>query len=211
MKKLMVLLITGILLTSSVVYMKSMNTKLIGKTIIIDVGHGGKDSGTVYKNIKEKDINLDIALKLKEELILNGVNVLMVRDGDFDLSEPNANRRKKSDFDNRIDMINYSGADMFLSIHINYLGDSRYYGAQTFYTVGNEKIAESIQNSFKKQINSPMKARKISNDIYMYKKLNIPGVLIECGFLSNSKERLLLLNDKYQYKLVSSIFYCFVS
>lgn len=197
----MVLLITGILLTSSVVYMKSMNTKLIGKTIIIDVGHGGKDSGTVYKNIKEKDINLDIALKLKEELILNGVNVLMVRDGDFDLSEPNANRRKKSDFDNRIKLINDSGADLYLSIHMNYLDDSRYYGAQVFYTDGNEVLASNIQSN----LDSPLKEKKLISSIYMYKKLKVPGVLIECGFLSNDRERSLLQDSDYQDKLVDAI------
>lgn len=185
--------------------MKDLNPKLIGKRIIIDVGHGGKDSGTVYDDIKEKDLNLSIALKLKEELIMNGVDVIMTRDGDYDLALPNANRRKKSDFDNRIEMINDSGANMYLSIHINYLGNAKYYGAQVFYTKGNNDIADYIQEEFINDLKSPMNSRILSNDIYMYKKLNIPGVLIECGFLSNSKERKLLVDDSYQYKLVRSI------
>lgn len=205
MKKIIILLITCVLFTGSVVYMKELNPKLVGKTIVIDVGHGGKDSGTVYGDIKEKDINLSIALKLRDELIMNGVKVILTRDGDYDLSLPNANRRKKSDFDNRIDIINNSGADMYLSIHINYLGDAKYYGAQVFYTKGNENIAESIQNKFIDELKSPMKSRRLANDIYMYKKLKIPGVLIECGFLSNSNERKLLINEKYQYKIVKSI------
>lgn len=185
--------------------MKDLNPKLIGKRIIIDVGHGGKDSGTVYDDIKEKDLNLSIALKLKEELIMNGVDVIMTRDGDYDLALPNANRRKKSDFDNRIEMINDSGANMYLSIHINYLGNAKYYGAQVFYTKGNNDIADYIQEEFINDLKSPMNSRILSNDIYMYKKLNIPGVLIECGFLSNSKERKLLVDDSYQYKIVRSI------
>ena len=185
--------------------MKDLNPKLIGKRIIIDVGHGGKDSGTVYDDIKEKDLNLSIALKLKEELIMNGVEVIMTRDGDYDLALPNANRRKKSDFDNRIEMINDSGANMYLSIHINYLGNAKYYGAQVFYTKGNNDIADYIQEEFINDLKSPMNSRILSNDIYMYKKLNIPGVLIECGFLSNSKERKLLIDDSYQYKIVRSI------
>ena len=205
MKKLLLLLITCVLFTGSVVYMKDLNPKLIGKRIIIDVGHGGKDSGTVYDDIKEKDLNLSIALKLKEELIMNGVDVIMTRDGDYDLALPNANRRKKSDFDNRIEMINDSGANMYLSIHINYLGNAKYYGAQVFYTKGNNDIADYIQEEFINDLKSPMNSRILSNDIYMYKKLNIPGVLIECGFLSNSKERKLLVDDSYQYKLVRSI------
>lgn len=185
--------------------MKDLNPKLIGKRIIIDVGHGGKDSGTVYDDIKEKDLNLSIALKLKEELIMNGVDVIMTRDGDYDLALPNANRRKKSDFDNRIEMINDSGANMYLSIHINYLGNAKYYGAQVFYTKGNNDIADYIQEEFINDLKSPMNSRILSNDIYMYKNLNIPGVLIECGFLSNSKERKLLIDDSYQYKIVRSI------
>ena len=205
MKKILLLLITCMLFTGSVVYMKDLNPKLIGKRIIIDVGHGGKDSGTVYDDIKEKDLNLSIALKLKEELIMNGVDVIMTRDGDYDLALPNANRRKKSDFDNRIEMINNSGANMYLSIHINYLGNAKYYGAQVFYTKGNNDIADYIQEEFINDLKSPMNSRILSNDIYMYKNLNIPGVLIECGFLSNSKERKILIDDSYQYKIVRSI------
>lgn len=186
-------------------YLKELNNKLVGKTIVIDVGHGGKDSGTTYDGISEKDINLLIAKKLEKELIKNGVNVLMVRDGDNDLSSPNVNRRKKSDFDNRIKFINGSNADMFISIHINYLGNSKYYGSQVFYTKGNKKIAVSIQDMFRKKLGSPMKEKELSNDIYMYKKLNVPGVLIECGFLSNAKERKLLQDDDYQKKLVDAI------
>ena len=94
---------------------------------------------------------------------------------------------------------------MYLSIHINYLGDAKYYGAQVFYTKGNEAIADNLQRKFVDKLKSPMNSRKISDDIYMYKKLKIPGVLIECGFLSNSKERKLLIDEKYQYKIVKSI------
>lgn len=205
MKKYILLFVLAMFFAYGFAYMKDMNPKLVGKNIVIDVGHGGKDSGTVYGNIKEKDINLNIALKLKDRLLVNGVNVFLTRDGDYDLSNPNAYRRKKSDFDNRIEFINNSKADMYLSIHINYLGDGRYYGAQVFYDKDNKLIAEKIQNEFKQELKSPMKIKKLSNDIYMYKKLNVPGVLIECGFLSNTYERNLLLSDKYQTKIVDAI------
>ena len=107
-------------------YLEEVNSKLIGKKIIIDVGHGGKDSGTVYENIKEKDLNLSIGLKLRDSLIKNGVYVEMVREGDYDLAVPNAIKRKRSDFDNRIKMINESNADMYISLHINYLDNAKY-------------------------------------------------------------------------------------
>lgn len=199
------MLITMMLLTSVVVYSSTEDKKLEGKLIVLDAGHGGKDSGTVVNGICEKTINLDIVLKLKERLNKHGVDVLLIRDGDYDLSSPNVNRRKKSDFDNRIKLINKSDADMYLSIHVNYLESKQYYGAQTFYVKGNEKIAEEIQNSFKLNLESSMNIKRLNESIYMYKQLNIPGVLIEVGFLSNDKERKLLVTDKYQDKIVDSI------
>ena len=197
--------ITLMLLTSSVVYSSKKEDVLKGKVIVLDAGHGGKDGGTSVNGIYEKDINLAIVLKLRDELNKQGVDVILTRDGDFDLSSPNTNRRKKSDFDNRIKLINSSEADLYLSIHVNYLNDGRYYGAQTFYTGDNEDLARVIQTEFKKKLSSPMDVKKISNSIYMYKQLTIPGVLIETGFISNSSERKLLINNEYQYKIVDAI------
>ncbi len=191
------MLITLILLTSSVSFGHEINNKLMGKVIVLDAGHGGKDRGTSSNDIYESDINLNIVLKLRDELVKQGVNVILTRDGDYDLSSPNVDRRKKSDFDNRIRLINSSGADMYISIHMNYLADSKYYGAQTFYTGSNERLAKIIQESLRKDLNSPMNEKKLSESIYMYKKLTIPGLLIECGFLSNAKERNLLIDDSY--------------
>ena len=74
-----------------------------------------------------------------------------------------------------------------------------------FYTEGNELLANIMQDSFVSYLNSPLKEKKVSNDIYMYNKLKVPGLLIECGFLSNSNERNLLKSDDYQYKIVNSI------
>lgn len=205
MRKIIVFLISVMLFTSGFMYVNAISNKLVGKVIIIDIGHGGKDSGTVYKDIKEKDINLSIGLKLKKELIKYGVEVIMTREGDYDLSSPNAFRRKKSDFDNRIKLINESNADMYISIHINYLDNAKYYGSQVFYTEDNLELASAIQSEMIEQLKSPLKERELDNDIYMYKKLDIPGVLIECGFMSNTKERSLLVTDKYQSKIVKSI------
>lgn len=193
------------LLTASVVSSKDFNTKLMGKVIILDAGHGGKDKGTSADGIYESDINLDIVLKLRDELVKQGVNVILTRDGDYDLSSPNVKRRKKSDFDNRISIINNSNADLYISIHMNYLIDSRYYGAQVFYVKDNEQLAKIMQNEFNNELQSPREAKKLMNSIYMYKQLDIPGVLIECGFLSNVKERKLLSSSDYQDSIVKTI------
>lgn len=193
------------LLTMNVCHSKEFNTKLLNKVIVLDAGHGGKDGGTTVGGVYEKDINLSIVLLLKDELIKMGAEVVVVRDGDYDLSSPDTNHRKKSDFDNRINLINNSNADLYLSIHINYLAEKKYYGAQTFYTKGNELLANIIQQSFNSYLNSPMKEKEIGKTIYMYKKLKVPGVLIECGFLSNDRERKLLNTNEYQKKLVNAI------
>ena len=199
------MLICLILLTTGIVRSKELDSKLVGKIIILDAGHGGKDRGSSVSNVYETDINLSLVLKMKAALNKHGVDVILTREGDYDLSSPNENRRKKSDFDNRIKLINNSKADLYISIHTNYLVDARYYGAQVFYTDGNEELAHVIQESMISYLHSPMKEKKLSENIYMYKKLNIPGVLIECGFLSNDVERKLLITDDYQNKIVDSI------
>ena len=194
MKK--IILITLIIL-NLLIYIPTIaqSRKLIlnNKTIIIDPGHGGKDVGTSFKDIYEKDINLDISLYLKEELESYGANVIMTRLGDYDLSTPNASRRKKSDFDNRIKLINESNADLVISIHQNYYKDSKYNGTQIFYK-GNKNLADYLQN----KMNKDRKTKKISNSLYMYNKIKSDVLLIECGFLSNSSDRKKLTDKSYQ-------------
>ncbi len=181
---------------------------LTGKTIVVDSGHGGLDPGTTYQKIYEKDINLAISLFLKTELENLGATVLLTRDGDYDLSKPNADRRKKSDFDNRIAIINKSKANYYVSIHLNYLPNPSYYGPQVFYNLKeeeNKSVAEKIQNDLNIALHTKRSIRKIPSSTYMYSRLNIPGILIECGFLSNSYERNLLVKEEYQKKLATII------
>ena len=178
---------------------------LSGKVIIIDVGHGAEDVGTSYGKIYEKDINLAISKYLQEELSKEGAIVSLTRDDDYDLSTPKANYRKRSDFDNRIKKINESKADMYVSIHINYLSDSNYKGPQVFYNKENEELAKVIQEEMNKDLKGNREVKKIPSSTYMYNKLNVPGVLIECGFLSNPSERELLINSSYQKKVAESI------
>ena len=178
---------------------------LTGRVIVVDAGHGKEDPGTSYGDIYEKDINLKIALHLEKELSSLGALVILTREGDYDLSSPSAKFRKKSDFDNRIKLINESDADLYLSIHLNYLSDSSYFGPQVFYTKENKSLAESIQTSMNEELNGSRKIKKMPTDTYMYNKLKIEGVLIECGFLSNYNERNLLMTDGYQQQVAKSI------
>lgn len=178
---------------------------LTGKIIVIDAGHGGVDPGTSYGKIYEKDINLSISLKLEKELSSMGAEVILTRDGDYDLSSPNVTFRKKSDFDNRIKLINNSNTSLYISIHLNYLSDTRYSGPQVFYNNDNKLLAETIQNNMNNDLNGDREVKKIPADTYMYNKLKVSGVLIECGFLSNTKERNLLMTETYQKKIAKSI------
>ena len=200
MKKLFILSLCFLLSLTCV----RASLPLTGKTVILDIGHGGDDPGTSYQNILEKDLNLAIGLELEKELSRNGTSVILTREGDYDLSSPNAHRRKKSDFDNRIDLINKSKANVYLSIHINYLEDTSYYGGQIFYYgEENKKLAEFLQSEFN-TISYPRSIKPMPN-IYMYRRLKIPGVLVECGFISNKKEREKLITPAYQKEIAKSL------
>jgi len=176
------------------------NAPLSGKVFVVDAGHGGVDPGTVVGSTYEKDINLNISLALKAELENLGAKVILTREGDYDLGTPGASRRKKSDFDHRISIINHSNADYFISIHLNYLSATEYFGPQVFYNTRkeeNQKIAEKVQTYLNSKLGTDRETKKLTNSIYMYSKLDITGVLVECGFLSNAKEKNQLLDDSY--------------
>lgn len=182
------------------------NLELLGKVIYIDPGHGGKDPGTLYKDIYEKDINLEICLKLQKVLESEGAIVYLTRYGDYDLSN-NSYSRKKSDLNNRAKIINESGADIYISIHLNSISSSTWRGAQVFYDDVNEKnieIANLFQEQLKKDLKTTRKVKEINN-MLMNRKIKIPGILIEAGFLSNPNDRYLLRQDNYQYKICNSI------
>ena len=171
---------------------------LQGKVIAIDSGHGGLDPGSLYDDIYEKDITLSIGKYLENYLSEMGATVIMTRTSDEDLSNGVKNHRKKADFDERIKIINQNIVDMYVSIHLNYLTDTRYYGAQVFYNKENENLAKDIQEYLNKNTNTDREIKKIPTSTYMYDKLTTKGVLVECGFLSNAMERSKLVTKEYQ-------------
>lgn len=180
---------------------------LLGKIIYVDPGHGGIDPGAMYKEIKEKDINLKISQKLEKYLTNLGAIVYLTRYGDYDLSVNNTVNRKRSDLSRRSNIINRSDCDMFISIHLNAESTGVWKGAQVFYNTNNkenEKIAKILQEQFKKNLHSDREYKK-KNDLYLQKRIDKPGVLIEVGFLSNASDRYLLKQDTYQDKVVSVI------
>lgn len=186
---------------------KASKLPLMGHTIYLDPGHGGLDPGSIYKDIYEKDINLEIVKKIEKKLTELGAVVYLTRYGDYDLSYINSTQRKKSDLNNRAKIINESNADMYISIHLNSVTSSSWHGAQVFYDDVNEKnivIANLFQEQFKKNLNTTREVKEIKT-MLLNRKVTIPGVLIEIGFLSNSNDRYLLQQDSYQEKIANNI------
>ena len=179
---------------------------LLGKTIYIDAGHGGKDCGAISSKIIEKDMNLILTKKLAKELISKGAYVLLTRDDDYDLSKTTINR-KRSDLYNRAKLINNSNCDLYISIHLNSSTNTNWSGLQIFYTNKNKEnkiLAETITNTLKKNIYN-VKDIKEENNYYMYSRIKKKGILIEAGYISNSNDNYHLRQEKYQDKLIKNI------
>lgn len=184
---------------------KTVKEPLYQKTIFLDAGHGGPDSGALYRNIYEKDINLSIVKKLEQALKKKGAQVFLTRDGDYDLSVPYTVNRKRSDLSRRSNMINRSQCDLYISIHLNADTSTTYHGAQVFYDSKvnqNKKIAEIIQSDLKQYLYTTRDAKQ-KNDMYLFHRLEKPGVLVEIGYISNPNDRYLLLQNEYQKKVAN--------
>lgn len=192
----------------------TMATPVSSKTIIVDAGHGGEDGGAVSDNgVSEAEINLKIALKLQQLLEQSGSNVVLTRSDDnaiYDVDKKTLREKKNSDIRNRVRIGNNSSADIFVSIHLNKIPENQYYGWQTFFKDGNEDgklLATYIQSNLNETIQKENKRvpLKISN-VYIIKHVEIPTVIVECGFLSNPQEEKLLQQEEYQNRLAWGIY-----
>lgn len=186
-------------------------------TIIIDAGHGGEDSGAVSTdNILEKNLNLEISLKLRDLFVYSGFEVLLTRETDIMLQSNNKNlSRKQSDLQNRVDIFNSSVDNVVISIHQNKFEQEQYSGTQVFFSQNNadsEYLASSIQTCVKSLIqkDNDREIKKAGSDIYILDNCNVPAVLVECGFLSNQEEKLRLSDDRYQSELTYCIYLGFL-
>lgn len=179
---------------------------LLGRIIFVDPGHGGRDPGTMYGNILEKNIVLEISLKLRDELLKKGAIVYMTREKDIDLSSKWDARKKRGDLYRRILMYKKYDAELYLSIHINQYKNPAWSGIEVLYNSinpENKKIGTILMKNFKTEFGTKRTLK--TTNLYMYRNTTVPGVLIECGFLSNANERYLLQQDNYQEKLAKSI------
>lgn len=180
--------------------------------VVIDAGHGGFDPGKVgINNTIEKDINLSVAMKLKNLLEFHDIKVIMTRDEDIDFASSSRiiKAMKKEDLSKRVKIINSSDAIIAISIHQNSFTQNSARGSQVFYYVNSEKgriLAENIQDCLKQTMNdNNHRLAKSNSTYYLLKNSKPPLVIVECGFLSNRAEAELLCNGEYQDKIAWAI------
>lgn len=177
-----------------------------GVVAVVDAGHGGKDDGARNGAIREQELNLIFANKVKERLEKLGMKVILTRSDDNDLARLDATNRKREDMKQRVLIINQKKVDFFISIHMNSYADSSIKGGQLFYATNDsdsQYLASCIQQKLK-EICRPMLEIK-SADYYILKESNKIGILWECGFLSNPTELEKLVEESYQDKLCDAL------
>lgn len=186
----------------------------IKNTIILDAGHGGMDGGAVGINDAiEKDINLSIALTLKDMLLINGFDVVMTREEDISLNDAGLTKIseiKTSDIKNRLKLVEEYPNATVIMIHQNHFTEEKYNGAQMFYGHLNnqsEILAQNLQTSIRSflQPGNTREIKESTSAVYLLHNSSNPIVLAECGFLSNYKEAELLITEEYQQKMAFAL------
>ena len=180
--------------------------------VIIDAGHGGEDGGTTsVSGVMEKFLNMEISQRLEQMLAFCGVETIMVRETDISVYSGNCStlsEKKASDLKNRAELINRTPNAVVISIHQNHYHEARYRGAQVFYapTDGSKLLAATVQDVLRTNLD-PANRRQIeaADTVYLMNHIRCTGILLECGFLSNPQEDLLLQDPNYQIKLVSTV------
>ena len=184
------------------------------KTFLIAPGHGGTFPGRVNDDVLEKDINLNIALKLDQLLEETGAQVVMTRRSDVDLIPAESKEDKlllqqRADLEQRIQMGTQANADYFISIHCNSIPNEKWRGAQVFYNPEDPEskaMAQSIQAALTEQLGDYDRDALPREDTYLFKNASAPTVIVECGFLSNLEEAASLQDPAYQEQLAWAVY-----
>jgi N-acetylmuramoyl-L-alanine amidase len=164
-------------------------------TVVVDPGHGGSNPGAVYKGVREKDFNLDIAKRLENLLKDQGINVYMTRTDDSFVS-----------LYDRANLANKVSADLFISVHNN-SGLTNYTGTMTLYypssvvhgkTMTSRDIANVIQKELSAKLGSVNLGIQSRPDLAVLKKTKMPAFIAEVGFITNEKELENLNNPDYR-------------
>ena len=205
------ILLFGLMGDRSITVLSEQATIKNRRCIVIDPGHGGEDGGAIScTGILESTFNLEIALRLDSLFHLLGYETKMIRKSDTAVhTEGNSiAARKASDLKARVRMANETENGLLISIHQNYFDQSQYSGAQVFYakTEGSQALAQTLQNALRSALNpGSTRKEKPTSGVYLMEHITCPGILIECGFLSNPDEEAHLRDSAYQKKLCCTI------
>ena len=213
MRKVIVAIITCLLIITYIVPVNAFASDNSDKVILIDPGHGGIDGGAKSKTgTIEKDINLQISLKLRDNLEEKGYKVYMTRDEDEGLYQKGntVREKKREDLNRRVEMKKETECDIFVSIHQNMFPQSKCYGAQVWYASNENSynLATVVQESIKQTVKDNNKrVAKPAAEAYLILRDKHEGasILVECGFLSNPDEEARLKSDEHQNLIVEGI------
>lgn len=177
---------------------------LRGKVIVVDPGHGGDNPGAVDNNTREADVNLAVALKLRDRLRQAGATVLMTRDSDRNVAPVGS--PLSQELQARVDVAENNRADIFVSLHSNENSDSSITGATTYYPRGKSSaLAREVQKAVVRETGEADKGAQ-PEGFYVLRNITMPGILVEMGFLSNAGEAAKLRSDSYRSRIAQGVF-----
>lgn len=196
--------------TCSIKFKTVFSSSLKNKIIVIDPGHGGADPGAQNSGLKEKDINLDISLRLSRVLESKGCTVILTREVDKDFFLPGfvkGRLAKRAELNQRISLASSNNADLFISVHANSFPQRNTYGMETYYhqkSPTGKILAEQIQKYLSKLQPDNKRSAK-AGDYYLINQSKMPAVIVEVGFISNPRERKLLVSNDYRDSIANAI------
>jgi N-acetylmuramoyl-L-alanine amidase len=176
---------------------------LLNKIVVLDPGHGGIYSGGIHYGFRESDINLSVALKLRKKLARLGATVIMTRTRDVNLAPPGSTL--DADLQARVDVAKNSGADIFVSLHVDDVPNINLVGPASYFPEGRSYgLARAIQTSLVDEICTVDNGVSPA-DFYVLVHNDVPAALIEMGYLSNPTEALCLVDNDYQDLIADGI------
>lgn len=185
--------------------------------VVIDAGHGGEDGGASGDDgTREKDMNLEIAKSVNDILSASGVSCVMTRTEDKllydaygDLSDYTG-KKKVYDLKNRLRIAGENPDAVLVSIHMNAFSSKKYSGLQVYYSPNDarsETLAGLVQGTVRQYVqpDNDRETKRAGSSIYLLNRVKSPGILVECGFLSNDAECKNLNDPAYRQKLALAI------
>lgn len=208
---ILILLLAGLVTVSKNLekYVSSEKVKKGEVTVVIDAGHGEEDPGKIGINdALEKDVNLQIAKKIKKLLEKKDIKVVMTREDDTSLAKNGGESKKVQDMKARVELINKTKPDLAVSIHQNSYHEESIHGAQVFYfthSTDGERAAGIMQKALLAVDPENHRQEKADDGYYLLRRTEVPTIIVECGFLSNREEAEKLVDKEYQEKIAEAV------